>query len=72
MVKPATTIHDTAGLTEALEIFRDRSLRGLPVVNDGKLVGVVTRADLLRAMLHQWEEATNQPATEDLEEVLAG
>lgn len=56
MHSPVVSIHDTASLTEALRLLQDRSIRGLPVEADGKLVGVVTRADLLGAMFHHWEE----------------
>jgi len=61
MTAPATTVPETALLSEAIELFKDRGLRRLPVVNDGKLVGIVTRADVLRGMLAQWE-GTSGPA----------
>ncbi|HIQ30192.1 MAG TPA: CBS domain-containing protein, partial [Candidatus Caldiarchaeum subterraneum] len=42
-ITPETMIED------AMKIMLDRKIRGLPVVKDGRLVGVVTHSDLLRA-----------------------
>jgi nucleotide-binding universal stress UspA family protein len=61
MAHPATTIHETASVTDAIELFRDRGLGRLPVVNDGKLVGIVARADVLWEMLHQSVSSAGGP-----------
>jgi CBS domain-containing protein len=48
MSAPAVT---AAADTEVVEIFKlmnDRRIRRLPIVEDGKLVGIVTERDLLR------------------------
>lgn len=37
-------------LTELADLFEDRSIRRVPVLRDGTLVGLVTRADLMRAL----------------------
>ena len=44
-VTPATTIE------EAAQIMLDRQISGLPVVADGRLVGIVTASDIMRAFL---------------------
>ncbi len=53
MAHPATTIPETASALEAIELFRDRGLGRLPVVSEGKLIGIVTRSDVLWEMLRQ-------------------
>ncbi|MGE0806685.1 MAG: CBS domain-containing protein [Burkholderiaceae bacterium] len=39
-----------ASLAELADMFEDRRIRRVPVLRGGKLVGVVTRADLVRAL----------------------
>lgn len=48
MSTPVATIGENASLTEAAVIFGTRGIKRLPVVRDGQLVGIVSRADLLR------------------------
>lgn len=43
-----TTISDLATIIEAGEIFRKNNFVRLPVVHDGKLVGIITQDDLLK------------------------
>lgn len=45
------TIRPHASLTEAVELMRDREVRSLPVVEDGRLVGVLTIRTLLNALI---------------------
>jgi len=54
MSGPATTIDEAAPLSAALHMFLERGFRRLPVTRDGRLVGVLARADLLKAMAEQW------------------
>jgi acetoin utilization protein AcuB len=53
MVMTATpfTIGPSAGLAEAAEVMRRERVGALPVVENGQLVGVLTRSDLLRALV---------------------
>jgi acetoin utilization protein AcuB len=53
MVMTATprTIGSKAPLGEAAEQMRSQRVGALPVVDDGKLVGILTRSDLLRALI---------------------
>jgi nucleotide-binding universal stress UspA family protein/predicted transcriptional regulator len=53
MAHPATTVPETASVLEVIGLFRDRGLGRLPVVSEGKLVGIVTRSDVLWTMLRQ-------------------
>ncbi|MCW1969106.1 MAG: CBS domain-containing protein [Anaerolineae bacterium] len=43
------TVSSKATLPEAQQLMKDRKVRRLPVVDDGKLVGIVTQNDLFHA-----------------------
>jgi CBS domain-containing protein len=65
MAHPAVSVEDTAPLSAAIRLFRERRLRRLPVTRHGKLVGIVTRADVLRAMASQWQSTNSGSAAID-------
>lgn len=48
MSSTAKTLAPDALLGEAKEIFRSLSQRGIPVLEEGRLVGILTRSDLLK------------------------
>jgi len=50
MSRPVITISPVWGIEVAASILDSRSIRRLPVVLDGRLVGIVSRADLIRAL----------------------
>jgi CBS domain-containing protein len=56
MSSPAITIGPDRPLREAAATMVDRRVNRLPVIVEGKLVGIVTRADLVEAYLRQDEE----------------
>jgi CBS-domain-containing membrane protein len=56
MTSPAITIEPFWTIPSAAQIMLDRSINRLPVVQDGRLVGIVTRADLVRAFARSDEE----------------
>jgi CBS domain-containing protein len=48
MTAPAVTIHAGAAVVDAARLMQDRRIRRLPVVgHDGRLVGIVSRTDVL-------------------------
>ncbi len=49
MTSPATTVPSRTRISEAAGIMTTQGINRLPVVDDGQLVGIVTRADLVRA-----------------------
>jgi acetoin utilization protein AcuB len=59
------TIEPSASICEAARMMRDHKIGGLPVVANGRLVGIVTETDLLDfliELLHQEEQAPGVPA----------
>jgi len=50
MTRDVVTIHPTASLTEVVEIMEKQGVKRLPVVSADRLVGIITRSDLLRAL----------------------
>ena len=56
MSSPAVTIESGRQVRDAAALMVDRDVNRLPVVADGKLVGIVSRADLVRAYLRRDDE----------------
>jgi len=56
MTTPAVTIDPLRTVDEAAQLMVRRSVNRLPVVAQGKLVGIVTRADLVRAFVRADDE----------------
>jgi CBS domain-containing protein len=65
MTSPAITIEPARPVSEAARVMGERSINRLPVVLDGELVGVVTRADLVRAF-HRPDEEILREISEDV------
>jgi CBS domain-containing protein len=56
MTCPAVTIEPARSVAEAARVMVERSVNRLPVVREGRLVGIVTRADLVRVFVRDDEE----------------
>lgn len=61
MTAPVWTVGEDATLAELAELFEKKNIRRAPVVREGKLVGIASRADMVRALLARWSVA--HPAT---------
>lgn len=68
MTSPAITIAPYDSVAAAARVMSERGVNRLPVVKRGELVGIVTRADLVRAFVRSDEEI----AREIKEDVLEG
>jgi acetoin utilization protein AcuB len=51
MTKDVTTIDEDTPLEEAARIMADNKVGGLPVMHDGKIVGMITETDLFKIFL---------------------
>lgn len=50
MVKPIITVSEEADVTEIAELLSRKKIKRVPVVRDGRMVGIVSRADLVKAL----------------------
>ncbi|MGE8612694.1 MAG: CBS domain-containing protein [Achromobacter veterisilvae] len=53
MSSPVITVAETADLSQIADLLLKRGIKRVAVTRDGKLVGVVSRRDILRALLAQ-------------------
>ena len=70
MTTPAVTVSPTATITEAARRMHTAGVKRLPVVNDaGRLVGIVSRADLLKVFVRTdeaiWREIMDDVIVRD-------
>ena len=66
MTSPALTVAPTASVTEAAALMLEREVNRLPVVDQGTLVGIVTRADLIRGFARHDSEIEREVAQDVL------
>jgi len=50
------TINPSATLQEAAERMLEYQISGLPVVRNGKVVGIITESDIFRLVVESWAE----------------
>lgn len=65
MSAPPVTIDEHRSLAEAARLMLGEGVNRLPVIADGKLVGVITRADIVRAFARR-DEAIAREIHEDV------
>ncbi|SFP89709.1 CBS domain-containing protein [Tranquillimonas alkanivorans] len=54
MTREVETMEARTDIVTAAQRFVDSAFRRFPVVSDGRLVGQISRADVLRALAEQW------------------
>jgi CBS domain-containing protein len=52
MTRPAVTVGADSQIAEAVELMRSTVIKSLPVVLNRRIVGVVSRSDLVRVLAH--------------------
>jgi CBS domain-containing protein len=60
MTREVVTVEEATPLAEIARLLEEHRIKRVPVVRQGKIVGIVSRADLVRALLHE-QEATERP-----------
>lgn len=70
MTAPAITIGAGRPISEAAALMTSRRVNRLPVVDDGRLVGIVTRTDLVRAYVRSDDELVRTIREEVLRRIL--
>ena len=65
MSKPPITVHPDAELLKVVHTMDKRRVKKLPVVEGGRLVGIVSRGDLLRALAARQKQLVGAPAEND-------
>jgi CBS domain-containing protein len=56
------SVAPAAPLAEAVELMESRNIKRVPVIEEGRLVGIVSRANLVRALLHNLSKPAGQAA----------
>jgi len=51
MTTPAMTVSPTLSVARLAEMMADRQIKRLPVIDNGVLIGIVSRADILRGLV---------------------
>lgn len=55
MVKNVVTMPSTSTVKQVADMLSKKEFHAIPIVDDGKLVGIVTSTDLIRFLLSQFE-----------------
>jgi CBS domain-containing protein len=63
MTSPVHSIPEAASITEVVRLMLDRDLKHVPVVRDGRAVGMIARHDLLKMMVLESEESEADEAS---------
>lgn len=64
MTSPAVTITEETPIQEIVNLMEERTVKRLPVVRGDTLVGLVTRANLLRALVRETYVVTDGPSSD--------
>jgi acetoin utilization protein AcuB len=63
MARAVVTVHREAPIEDAARLMLQYRIGGLPVVHEEKLVGIITKTDLVRALLHDRSgDASRRPS----------
>src|SRR3954447_15238922 len=57
MTREVVAVEEETPLPEVARLLEERRIKRVPVLREGRVVGIVSRADLVRASMHEEEEA---------------
>jgi CBS domain-containing protein len=63
MTQPAIHFEETERLLDVCYCLRDNSIRRVPVTSNGKVIGVISRSDILKCILELWDKNTVSTAS---------
>jgi len=64
MTPSVVSVAEAAPLDQVVALMEKKRIRRVPVVRDGKLVGIISRADLLRALAQKLAGEAQVPTTD--------
>ena len=64
MTQPAIHFEENERLLDICYCLRDNSIRRVPVTSDGKVVGVISRSDIIKCILQRSEDNAVQTVAE--------
>jgi len=63
MTTPVTTVTSSEKVSQVMMIMTNRRFRHLPVVDDGRLAGIITIGDVVKTVIDEQEETIKQLAS---------
>lgn len=72
MVSPVITIDENADVVEIAELLSAKKIKRVPVMSNGRMVGIVSRADLVRAFANRGQAPQALPVLEPVAAAKAG
>ncbi len=60
MTRKVYTVDEECSLVRALSMIKKHNVRALPVVRNGKLIGIVSNVDICRRFLEVWEDRNQE------------
>ncbi len=64
MTQPAIHFEEDERLLDVCYCLRDNSIRRVPVTRDGKVIGVISRSDIIKCIIQQVEQGAVQASGE--------
>ncbi|WP_245258313.1 CBS domain-containing protein [Rhodopseudomonas palustris] len=65
MVSPVVTVDENVPLAEIADILFENKIKRVPVLREGRIVGIVSRADLLKTLARPRPAAARDPVHDD-------